>query len=54
MRSPGGGTSSPDKFLGTTCQTRIGIGAPCIVPCSRSDSRVQGDSDRRPVPVCED
>ena len=36
------------------CQTRIGIGALHMVHSYKSDSRVQGDCDHRPVPVCED
>ena len=38
-----------------TCQTRIGIGVTCAYKSLsyRSDPRVRGDCDRRPVPVCE-
>ena len=38
-----------------SCQTRIGIGVTCAYKSLsyRSDSRVRGDCDRRPVPVCE-
>ena len=38
------------------CQTRIGIGMTLAYKSLsyRSDSRVRGDCDRRPVPVCED
>ena len=41
---------------GAHCQTRIGIGVTCAYKLLsyRSDSRVRGDCDRRPVPVCED
>ena len=37
------------------CQTRIGIGVTLAYKSLsyRSDSRVRGDCDRRPVPVCE-
>ena len=37
------------------CQTRIGIDVTSAYRSLsyRSDSRVRGDCDRRPVPVCE-
>ena len=41
--------------MGELCQTRIGIGVTLAYKSLsyRSDSRVRGDCDRRPVPVCE-
>ena len=43
-------------ILGCICQTRIGIGVTLAYKSLgyRSDSRVRGDCNLRPVPVCED
>ena len=47
---------SDDPWWREFCQTRIGIGITLAyrLLSYRSDSRVRGDYDRRPVPVCED
>ena len=46
----------PIQIVRNYCQTRIGIGVTLAYKSLsyRSDSRVRGDCDRRPVPVCED
>ena len=46
----------PALAVPCVCQTRKGIGVTLAYKLLsyRSDSRVQGDCDRRPVPVCED
>ena len=51
----GSGGGLKKKEGSHVCQTRIGIGVTLAYKSLsyRSDSRVRGDCDRRPVPVCE-